>query len=1190
MLGSRYGWTKWLGGVDESVLEDEQYAWILEYPDVSITEIEIISALERNSEHHRAFFYLKDEIPNEEKKLVSLKARVKKLSIESKLIHLDYYANPDDFRKKTEHSLLEALEKLYPKDVTISALEKQRVSHQIFAQSREKIYILHSANELKLSQFMQSSSDRLLLYGASGLGKSALVVNFFKKFKTEHSNYFVIEHYIGGAGAFSSDFYQMLKRVMEEIKERFAIDEPLPNEPQQIVDDFALWLNRVTEPTVIIFDGYNQIEDEMKEKLFYYLPKNLGLVKLIITSIEEQYDIALKENIEPLNRDEKVKLIEKYLHLYGKRVEGELLEKIVAHIQTDNTLFLRTIIEEIRLIGSFEQLTIEIENYLQATDTIELFDKIFARFERDYETKHPNLTQEILSLLYVSRDGLSESDLMEIVGVSRLEFSTLFLAIEEHLVSRSGLYGFFHDYIREAVQKRYLNSNELVNRYRKKVADYFENYEKLEIEKTDIRRVRELPFQLFEMGDRERLYRSLLDVDFFVGIQEVDEYELLKYVRFVDELHLIDNIVEHLLAEDYQNSYYLNNIAIFIHQIYTKYHKALPLYEKIVKLSERYTVDDFNVSYNNLALLYKEIGDYDKALSIYQKLLNAFDKQDENLPIVYNNIAQLYQSIGEFEKTQSYMEKSLKLSLETLGKNHTFIAVSYANLAVFYSFMGKYKKALELSKVALKIRKRVLGKHHPTTAISYNNLASLYKSLGEYDKTLLFHDKALQIQKHIFGENHPHIATSYANLANYYSLVDNYQEAIVLHRKSITIRKQIFGEYHSDIASNYDALAIVYSSMGVYDKAEVLYKKALDIREKLLGKQHNNTAVSYNHLAEFYKSMGRYQEALALFEDALEISQKSFGENHPNVATISDNLALLYHTLGEYQKALPLFENALKIREEVFGVKHHSSATSYNNLALLYYSIGEYPQALSFFHKSLEIREEVLGINHTDTASSCDNLSEIYKTLGEYQEALQFAQKALKIREDILGTHHVNTAVSYSRLGLLYEILGDYSKALPLLEKSLTINLENLGEEHINTAKSYNNLGLLYDAMEKLEDSLDYYTKALQIKKSVFSPQHPSIATVYNNIATVYEKIGDNDSALEYYHQAIAIRKKALGKHFDTASSYNNVAVLYYKMGVHKKAFLYMQKAVEIWEEILDENHPYLVGAKEGLEVMKGLI
>ncbi len=63
-----------------------------------------------------------------------------------------------------------------------------------------------------------------------------------------------------------------------------------------------------------------------------------------------------------------------------------------------------------------------------------------------------------------------------------------------------------------------------------------------------------------------------------------------------------------------------------------------------------------------------------------------------------------------------------------------------------------------------------------------------------------------------------------------------------------------------------------------------------------------------------------------------------------------------------------------------------------------------------------------------------------------------------------------------------------------------------------------------------------------------------------------------------------------MGKHFDTASSYNNVAVLYYKMGVHKKAFLYMQKAVEIWEEILDENHPYLVGAKEGLEVMKGLI
>jgi len=64
-------------------------------------------------------------------------------------------------------------------------------------------------------------------------------------------------------------------------------------------------------------------------------------------------------------------------------------------------------------LGNFERLQEDIDNYLTAKDVVELFIKIFERLKIDYRE---NLAKEVLSLLYVSRDGLSEDNLMEIIN------------------------------------------------------------------------------------------------------------------------------------------------------------------------------------------------------------------------------------------------------------------------------------------------------------------------------------------------------------------------------------------------------------------------------------------------------------------------------------------------------------------------------------------------------------------------------------------------------------------------------------------------------------------------------------------------------------------------------------------------------------------------------------------------------
>jgi GTPase SAR1 family protein len=450
MIGSRYGWNGWYESMDKSILENEKYSWVEEYKNISVTELEILSALRGN--HNKAFIFLKETKDDENIKLYNMKNKLEKIGETDKNVKVEFYKDGLEFKEQTIKVLTEALDKVFPINRNISEVEKLRVAHRAFSYSRQRIYKPHIENEKILTNFIEGEEDKLLLYGESGYGKSALISNYFNKFR-ESNDTFVIEHYIGSGGEHSSDFYGMLRRIMLEIKEKFLLEDEVPSESQKIINEFSLWLQKVISPTIVILDGYNQLDNEMKDKLFYYLPKKLTNVKLIVTSIKDDYLIDNKQEIEALSREEQRVLVVDYMASYGKTLEDETIEKLLTHNQINNTLFLKVILNEIRLLGDFKRLSSDIDEYLKSIDTIELFSKIFKRFEKDYGLR---LTKNVLVFIYLSRDGLSETNLMELLEVNRAKFSFLFLALREHLVDSNGLYKFFHAFIEEVQIRTHL--------------------------------------------------------------------------------------------------------------------------------------------------------------------------------------------------------------------------------------------------------------------------------------------------------------------------------------------------------------------------------------------------------------------------------------------------------------------------------------------------------------------------------------------------------------------------------------------------------------------------------------------------------------------------------------------------------------------------------------------------------------
>jgi tetratricopeptide (TPR) repeat protein len=131
-----------------------------------------------------------------------------------------------------------------------------------------------------------------------------------------------------------------------------------------------------------------------------------------------------------------------------------------------------------------------------------------------------------------------------------------------------------------------------------------------------------------------------------------------------------------------------------------------------------------------------------EALAIRQKALGeAHPAYASSL----SNLAALYQALGDYDKALPLFEQARDLRKKLLTENHPDYAASLDNLAGLYQARAEYAKALPLYEQARDLYKKLLTENHPIYATSLNNLALLYRDMGDYAKALPLCEKALAL-------------------------------------------------------------------------------------------------------------------------------------------------------------------------------------------------------------------------------------------------------------------------------------------------------------------------------------------------------------------------------------------------------------------------------------------------------------
>jgi len=970
----------------------------------------------------------------------------------NRIIHEQYpvveFKSKEELGQFVEKDFKELVSKIFPKR-WISEIEKVRLEQRACLKRLTQVYVPQIALEDAIDNFVSSKEKALVITGESGMGKSALLANWIQKKEKEGTILKIIYHFVG-MSKLKGNFRKIRQRLINEVRKIFgiiqnleeksetesvldkelSIDEKKKNELQKL-----LFSTPQNENLVIILDGINNLTDMDDMKQLDWLPKYPENVKFIFSTPEDDpvMDVLKKMNypvitMPALDIVSRKRLITDYLLQFGKKLLPAQTDRIANNGESANPMVLCALLDELRIFGVFEKLDAEIDRYLASQSITDFYTKVLERLEKifDYsDTDASNLAKDILSLLYVSRDGLSETELVALTGAKPIYWSQVYNALGNNIMICGSLLNFSHSYIREAIKRRYFNDKKNENSYRLWIVHYLKTNRDIPEKRTN----RELPYQLYHLEDSGGLYRFLKKQGISYWIEK-DIHELAKYCRALnenDKKKMSIDIEKELeldtkdadkneLPEAYNlagNLFYTlgfdNSLALkFIQQ-------AMTIREEIQGNTHENTAE----SYHIMGLLHFEKGNYQKALEHYQQALNIRKKTLGNnhadTANSYNNIGLVYNSMGDYPQALMYLEQALCIQKIISGEKHIDTATKYNNIGLVYNSMGNKSKALENFQLALNIQEEVLGKNHNVTAISYNNVGMVYSGIGDYPKALMYVGQALNIQKELLGEKHINTALSYNNIGEINTLMGNYQNALEYFQWAYNIQIEILGEEHPNTVLVRNNLAGIYIKKGIdyfilNDNDLVI--NALTQAIKMIPAKGEIYAIR----AAAYYQKGDTEAAMTDINKSIDLGCKDALGQAAKLILEKGNIHLKNNdfdqAITEYTMAVRLYPNY---------------TTAYNIRGNAYYSKKDYNQAIADYSQAIRLNPNE-AVYYSNRAGS-------YSCKGNYDRAIMDYSESIRLNP--------NNANTYSRRGNIYYFNRDYDRAIADYETVLKIDPNN---------------------------------------------------------------------------------------------------------------------------------------------------
>ena len=952
IIGNRYGWVPEKSDLGGSVTE--------RFPDVnkfieqhlSVTEMEMQFGVLAREEDMHAYFYIKEQEEEPDKEdYPEMLNRLKQEVYKSKYPSSEY-KSPEDLAQQVEEAFINLLDTLFPES-NLSELEKERIGQRSFMNQLCLNYIPDDKNFQVLDDWLQDwNQHQMVVTGASGLGKSALIANWLKQKLSDNScEYNIIYHFTGNGGS-ESNSEHITKAIANEIKDIYGWEYDNSETEVKLEDLFVRVSAEGNKPLLIVIDAINQIVDVDNTKLLNWLPIPTKGIKILFSTLEDDRTMEVFKyrkypifTLQPIDIESRSQLVRSYLKLYAKSLTEKQVERIVSDSQCENTLVLKTLLDELINFGIYEKLDERIDYYLAAETIDDFYQALIASYENDYREYGDYFIKHILSLILLSRDGLKEDEIIKITRVKPVYWSQFYCSFISHFTLKNGYLRFSHNYIAEAIYKRFINNKEWVNKCRKEIIS---NH----IGKDTRHSIEELLYQYFAIEEFSSMHSILLNLKLFRSYFKLHPYELGRYwSRLVDEGY---SVSEYLFIEDdtistmHKRNCYVD-LCAFSQEIIVDFELAIKFAHKALEISS------------------KETDEHNKKIS------------EANL---YNILGGIYSDLYNLQEAINYNEKALEIQKSIIPIDKHELSVSYGNLGLEYLKIKDIDKGLEYCKLALKLKKEVYGDSHPMLASAYNNLGLAYKNKNNFEYALINFQKAIDIQLTNYGEEHKDIAIYYNNMSHLYGeLKGQFDKSIEYALKVMDVREKTTGKKTPEYANAIHDVGYIYGELGDLNKKLEYTLKALEIGKSIWGEKHPYIGIYYSNLSSVYAELKNYEDAIHYQEIAQGIRLSTNYWKQTDIAYYFKLIGIYYRYIKQYDLSIRNCKKSIEIYSAEMGHDSQNVAYCYNSIAITLQEKGDLISSLDYFNKAYIIRQKILPEGHSDLLKSKEYINNITKEI-----------------------------------------------------------------------------------------------------------------------------------------------------------------------------------------------------------------
>lgn len=1078
-------------------------------------------------------------------RLEALKARLRG----SPFMGIDGYESIEEFGDAVLVFLLLQLNKHFPLEERPDAYAQQTRAHALYAQSRLQAYIPLQDAAAEIRALIEQASTgteprKLHIKAPSGWGKSAFLAYLHNGF-AEAGHATVFAHYVGADDDLTLEGWR--ERLFDFLERAGRLTSKLPESNQERWDVLSSLLHEVVRNSddrlILLLDAVNQLTDQ--DKALEYLG-GIQLPEGVVLVMTSTPDVVIPQarvfDLPALDEPRRREVIHAFLASYRKNLSPSLVQTVAQAKACESPLFLRLVLEELRLHAQHETLEAKVAELLSYQDAGALFLHSLEIMDRQdfVDPLRPNLALCTARLLAVSWRGLMYKDLARVLAgkhdplnpadhmpqLSDFSLVPVLSRLIPFCLQDDGRIALMHAILRQGL----MHDADVVKAARENLVSGFTG-------RRDPVAVAESVFQLRNLEDRPAVVDMLGGLDAIISLY--DAYPIL-----------LGSVLSWLGADDAKAPPEIESLAANLKE---KVKSQSALSGKEVDLLGWFMQ-------RNYPFLGTSWGEF---------ILSWFE--ENNVPpeprvLIY--LGMLYTAQARYVDAKDKFEQARRahnISDAELGS-------VLNNLAVIYQRLGEYKKVEGFYLDALEICRKVNPNDNKALARTNLNLASFFVSSGDYQKALQYFDKADELYEKSYPETHPEIATFKFIFGSFLSLNFKCEQAVRLLNEALDIFCKEPLVNQQMIASCQSVLAEAFEGLGDYDKAERLGEEALETRCRLLPENHPDIAKTFSKLANIYWNQEKYNEADKCQQQALEICNKYLPEGSPEVAGVLAGLARLYRAQKKYVKAMGLYKKSLLIYNNFFLEGSVRVAYALTGIGFIFRIKKYNNKARCFYQKALDLLK-MYFLGEDEVAEVSEELADICLDLKDYDEAEVLYDDAIKIYLKCPEVSFVPIVRIWRKLENLSKLQGDDEKAADFYKKAW-----GLTQDLIEKARSFQEQHL-YKEAERL------YGNLIHIFYLCFPSEGQEWARCTARLAWIYRAQGRYEESEGLYKDSLEICEKAFPPEGpEIAANLYNFASFYQALGRYSEAEPLMQRAYNNYCANLTENGAYRIRVKKALE------